>query len=621
MSGPAIRILVTAVGAAKSADATAAMAAAQAIERRGGPAVLIDITTGKARSATLVSPRDTKAIESSLKAVDRDARVKARGRICIASVTDDDRVVERVEALLESIPSDVPCVILSPPARYRELLEREAVGVSEVILRADESEDDGDRALLELAREEAEAVVPSVRVVADRPGWRLARRALAGARISGESGQATPLVLGAIFVLVLGTIALVAIAGAITGKARAQTTADLSALSAVRSMKTDLPRLLAPPTLPNGLPNPAHMSKFQYLARARVAAVTIAVKNGASPLRVSVRFPDSLSFAPVRARVSVRSKVTGVGAGKTTTDWAEARVGAPVAMGVVPSMATGGGYSGPLAERQGNGMRPDVAEAFDRMAAAASAAGVTLTINSAFRSDAEQAALFAANPNPTMVARPGTSLHRCGTELDLGASDGYAWLASNATRFGFVQRYSWEAWHYGFTAGPEPCSAEGNHVTPGGGDPEGGLAGSLPSWVPKQFRAAILRSAMKWNVSAPLLAAQLYAESGFDPNAGNGIAFGIAAFTPAAAAQYGLKDPFDPDQAIEAQGHLMSDLLKQFGSPALALAAYNAGPGAVSPCNCVPDYPETQAYVTKILGMLGGIGAIAPMPMEVELVK
>jgi len=95
---------------------------------------------------------------------------------------------------------------------------------------------------------------------------------------------------------------MMAIAGAITGKARAQSVADLSALSAARSMKRDLPRLLAPPTLPNGLPNPAHMSKLEYLARARLTATRIAVGNGASPLRVSVRFPDSLTFALLSLR-------------------------------------------------------------------------------------------------------------------------------------------------------------------------------------------------------------------------------------------------------------------------------------------------------------------------------
>jgi soluble lytic murein transglycosylase-like protein len=140
--------------------------------------------------------------------------------------------------------------------------------------------------------------------------------------------------------------------------------------------------------------------------------------------------------------------------------------------------------------------------------------------------------------------------------------------------------------------------------------------------VPARFRRPILAAAMKWGVSAALLAAQLMAESGFDPGAVSPAgAQGIAQFMPGTAASYGLRNPFDPAAAIDAQGHLMSDLLKQFGGrPALALAAYNAGPGAVSPCNCIPDYPETQAYVARILAMLGGAGAIAPMPMEIELV-
>ena len=71
-------------------------------------------------------------------------------------------------------------------------------------------------------------------------------------------------------------------------------------------------------------------------------------------------------------------------------------------------------------------MRPDVALAFDRMEAAARADGVTLTITSGFRSDAEQAVLWARNPDPKWVARPGTSLHRNGTELDLGPPAAYA---------------------------------------------------------------------------------------------------------------------------------------------------------------------------------------------------
>ena len=82
--------------------------------------------------------------------------------------------------------------------------------------------------------------------------------------------------------------------------------------------------------------------------------------------------------------------------------------------------------SGPLAYRMGKGMRPDVAAAFDRMAAAAAGDRIYLSITSAFRSDAEQARLFAANPNPKWVAPPGTSLHRYATELDLGPPGAYA---------------------------------------------------------------------------------------------------------------------------------------------------------------------------------------------------
>src|SRR3954469_9653554 len=88
-------------------------------------------------------------------------------------------------------------------------------------------------------------------------------------------------------------------------------------------------------------------------------------------------------------------------------------------------------------------MRPDVALAFDRMYAAARSDGVTLIVNSAYRSDTEQAALFAANPNPKWVAPPGRSLHRLATELDLGPPGAMGWMRSNGGRFGFLQRYSW----------------------------------------------------------------------------------------------------------------------------------------------------------------------------------
>jgi soluble lytic murein transglycosylase-like protein len=112
-------------------------------------------------------------------------------------------------------------------------------------------------------------------------------------------------------------------------------------------------------------------------------------------------------------------------------------------------------------------------------------------------------------------------------------------------------------------------------------------------------------------VSATLLAAQIYAESGFNPFAVSSAgAQGIAQFMPATARGVGLDDPFDAVRAIDAQAHLMRDLLRRFGAVPLALAAYNAGPARVSACGCVPAITETRGYVARILGLMGGAGEL-----------
>ncbi len=437
--------------------------------------------------------------------------------------------------------------------------------------------------------------------------------------------------LGAAFVVVLAAVVLVAFGSAVSGAETAQRGADLAALSAVRSMRDDLPRFVAPARLPDGRANPAHLERSTYLARAIIAAREAASRNGLDPARVRVVFPDSQSVAPLRARVSVRATLDarhalpgGRPRGRVNLEAsAEAAASTPASYDAAPTMATGGGYSGPLAYRQGKPMRPDVAAAFDRMATAAAADGIQLLVVSAFRSDAEQARLYAAHPDPRWVAPPGHSLHRCATELDLGPSIAYPWLAANAGRFGFLKRYSWEPWHFGFVQGPAPCSAAGDSIggAASSGDGESGAMG-LPDFVPAAYREPIQRAAARWDVASGLLAAQIEAESGFDPNAVSPSgAEGIAQFMPATAASYGLSDPFDPAAAIDAEGHLMSDLIREFGSVGLALAAYNAGPAPVAACRCVPPIPETQAYVARILGLMGASGQIAPPQLEVRLVQ
>ena len=270
-----------------------------------------------------------------------------------------------------------------------------------------------------------------------------------------ESGQALLLVLGAVAVLLAGAGVLAAFGQALGGKGKAQRAADLSAMSAARSMQRDYPRLFLPPVLPNGAPNPRHMPLPVYLARARRAAASGARRDRARVGLGDVTFPGA-SFAPTRVAVRIRDSVAVNVDGPASRRRrriavkaravAELNTPADAAMDF-PARGSGGGYDGPLAYRMGKPMRPDVAEAFDRMAAAARRDGHALSITSAFRSDAEQARLFAANPNPKWVAPPGTSLHRYGTELDLGPPSAYGWLAANARRFGFIQRYRWEDWH------------------------------------------------------------------------------------------------------------------------------------------------------------------------------
>ena len=139
--------------------------------------------------------------------------------------------------------------------------------------------------------------------------------------------------------------------------------------------------------------------------------------------------------------------------------------------------------------------------------------GVRLIVTSGYRSDAEQAELYERHPDPKWVAPPGKSLHRWGTELDLGPPSAYGWLArATPSAFHFVQRYTWEPWHYGYTLNPR--STPILVAVPGGP----ATAARRASFVPAAYREPIARAASRWNVSASLLAAQPYARAGSIPS-------------------------------------------------------------------------------------------------------
>jgi hypothetical protein len=262
--------------------------------------------------------------------------------------------------------------------------------------------------------------------------------------LRSEAGQALLLMLGALVAVVLGAVVLGGVAQAITRRGDSQRAADIAALAGARALRTAYPRVFEPAGI-GGRPNPSHLERTEYLAIGRRIATETARRNGADD--IDVDFPGD-ALAPLRVRVRVRDRIT-VGPGASVDGGADAEAEL-VPPGALPGFgAPGAGeYTGPLAYRQGKPMRPDVAQAFDRMERAAAADGVRLMVVSGFRSNAEQAALFAARPDPKWVAPPGQSLHRYGTELDLGPASAYGWLAANARRFHFLQRYPQEPWHH-----------------------------------------------------------------------------------------------------------------------------------------------------------------------------
>lgn len=117
------------------------------------------------------------------------------------------------------------------------------------------------------------------------------------------------------------------------------------------------------------------------------------------------------------------------------------------------------------------------------------------------------------------------------------------------------------------------------------------------------FDALIARHAARHQVRADLVRAVIQVESAFDPLARSPKgAMGLMQLMPATAAEMGVSDPYDPDQNIRGGVAYLRRLLDRYdNNEELALAAYNAGPTAVSEYgNAVPPYGETERYVRRI---------------------
>ncbi|MFZ1052429.1 MAG: lytic transglycosylase domain-containing protein [Candidatus Sulfotelmatobacter sp.] len=137
--------------------------------------------------------------------------------------------------------------------------------------------------------------------------------------------------------------------------------------------------------------------------------------------------------------------------------------------------------------------------------------------------------------------------------------------------------------------------------------------------------SAIEQAAARHNVDPNLVRAVVKVESNFNPNAvSRKGAMGLMQLMPSTARQLNVKNPFDPEQNVDAGVRHLKQLLESYGGDIkLTLAAYNAGAGAVARSSGVPRYAETQNYVRRITNLYYGgatfdAGTVAHDPVRIQ---
>lgn len=148
-------------------------------------------------------------------------------------------------------------------------------------------------------------------------------------------------------------------------------------------------------------------------------------------------------------------------------------------------------------------------------------------------------------------------------------------------------------------------------------EPAAQVAPSAGPAVPSQDRASLLKDSIYGDLIAAaaeahgvdpiLVQALIQVESNYKPRArSNKGAMGLMQLMPATAREYKVRNAYDPKSNIEAGVQKLKALLEKWGGDVrLALAAYNAGEGAVARFNGIPPYRETQNYVSRILSIAG----------------
>jgi len=144
-----------------------------------------------------------------------------------------------------------------------------------------------------------------------------------------------------------------------------------------------------------------------------------------------------------------------------------------------------------------------------------------------------------------------------------------------------------------------------------------------PPVVRERYDALVAEHASRLSLRPELVRAVIQVESGFDPFARSPKgAMGLMQLMPATARELGVRNAYDPEENIRAGTRYLRQLLDRYdGDERLALAAYNAGAGAVDRYGRqVPRYKETQDYVRKVGAAAGTRGALASLAKPAQIV-
>lgn len=196
---------------------------------------------------------------------------------------------------------------------------------------------------------------------------------------------------------------------------------------------------------------------------------------------------------------------------------------------------------------------------------------------------------------PVVVFADGRSLEVASVERGEGAAT-ILLLGGGAMRVPESRIENWEA--IGHYVPPAPLA-------------EPSAEPSEAAWrhTAGEFADFIGDAAQRHAVDPALLTAMVHVESAFDPRAVSPKgAQGLLQLMPATADRFGVRDPFDARQNVDGGAAYMSWLLERFdGEIELALAGYNAGEGNVDRHRGVPPYPETVAYVQRVMYSAAGL--------------